>query len=92
MFNPFLKLFQKQEPLIHQLHSESTDLLRNVMNRFVKDDLIRNACSKKLIDTDHDKRENLQDMKYMDTGESKEALGSLSEERKKPLLRGMQQF
>ncbi|WAR31183.1 hypothetical protein MAR_033725, partial [Mya arenaria] len=28
----------------------------------------------------------------METGESKEALGSLSEERRKPLLRGMQQF
>lgn len=89
LFNPFLKLFQKQEPLIHQLHSESTDLLRKVMNRFVKDDLVRNACSKKLIDIDLDKRENLQDMKDMETGESKEALRSLSEERRKPLLRGM---
>jgi len=31
-------------------------------------------------------------MKDMETGKSKEALGSLSEERRKPLLRRMQQF
>jgi len=62
------------------------------MNRFVKDYLVRNTCSKKWINIDLDKRENLQDITYMETGESKEALGSLSEERRKPRLIGMQQF
>lgn len=36
LYDKFLKLFQREDPLVHILHSEMMDLLRSFMLRFLK--------------------------------------------------------
>lgn len=42
LFDPFLKKFQKEEPMIHLLYEESSTLLKTFLNRFVKNDVVGN--------------------------------------------------
>ena len=37
IFRPFEVLYQKQEPLIHQLYDSSSDLVRDLVRKFMKD-------------------------------------------------------
>lgn len=39
-FTPYLKLFQKESPLIHILYVKQNELLRNVMFKFIKDESV----------------------------------------------------
>jgi hypothetical protein len=46
LFNRFLKLFQKEEPLIHLLHEEMVELIKSFMRRFFKTECFENkSCS-----------------------------------------------
>ena len=52
LFTDFGSLFQKQEPFIHLLYTESTALLRNVEGRFLKTEFVTSMKGSELIKID----------------------------------------
>jgi hypothetical protein len=48
-FEQFLTLFQDPAPLIHLLHDEMTELVRSLLMRFVKRDLIAGKSARSLV-------------------------------------------
>ena len=51
VFNRFLVLFQKDEPLIHILHSECLSLVLTIMGRFLKREVYAELGAKELPGT-----------------------------------------
>ena len=93
LFTDFLSLFQKQEPLIHLLYPESTDLLKKVAGRFMKSEVISGKKGSQLIKIDTSNSDNVKDTKDMDIGtETREMMGKLEGGQQKSLLRDMQSF
>jgi hypothetical protein len=83
-FQPFLKLYQADRPLIPFLASDLENLLRTVMARFVKDDVITSATSYlKLAEVDISSSDNLKAAKSIDVGiATKRELNSLRRDEK----------
>jgi hypothetical protein len=48
-FERFLTIFQDSKPLIHELHDEMTELLRNLLLRFVKPELVTDKSATNLV-------------------------------------------
>ena len=48
IFEPFLKIFQSEEPLVHLLHEKFSLLLRLLMGRFIKKEVSMNKDGKNL--------------------------------------------
>jgi hypothetical protein len=48
-FERFLTIFQDSKPLIHELHDEMTELLRSLLLRFVKPELVKDKCPQSLV-------------------------------------------
>ncbi|KXJ27612.1 hypothetical protein AC249_AIPGENE7592 [Exaiptasia diaphana] len=68
-FQPFLKLYQADRPLIPFLASDLENLLRSVMVRFVKDDILTSATSYlKLAEIDTSTKDNLKSAKSVEIG------------------------
>lgn len=58
LFNRFLKLFEKEEPLIHLLHEEMVELIKSFMRKFLKSDCFENNSCSSLEKLDVSKVEN----------------------------------
>ena len=70
LFTPFLALFQREEPLIHVLHDQLSELVRKIMKRFLKQTVVQEKSGKALISIDVDLAENILDgQKEMEIGE-----------------------
>jgi len=52
-FQPFLLLFQRRDPQIHILYDEMCFLIRTLMLRYVKADLVGTKSGRELIDIRH---------------------------------------
>ena len=48
IFNPFLKFFQTEEPLVHLLYDQLATLLAVLLGRFIRKDLLANKSTRKL--------------------------------------------
>ena len=91
LFTPFLKLFQKREPLVHILHSECSQLLRSVMGRFMKLELIEGKDGGSLAEVNVELADNHLD--NIDIGvNSRKALKQIATEKHKLILLGMKNF
>jgi len=69
-FNGFLTLFQSQEPLIHVLYSELSDLLKNILKKFLKCEVIKDKEGQDLLDTDIMKKDLMLSNDRIAIGES----------------------
>jgi len=49
-YERFLTMFQTSSPMIQQLHSDLTDMVRHLLMRFVKPELIQNKSATSLVD------------------------------------------
>jgi hypothetical protein len=92
LFSRFLKMFQKEEPLIHVLHKEMVDLVKSFMRRFMK-----GACfegkSSCLMDVNVTKVEHHLPEKLMEIGESaRKALQEIPAAKQKLPLMNMKKF
>jgi hypothetical protein len=54
IFDRFLTYFQSEEPLIHLLYHEMTELLRNVLLSFLKPDVIQHKSGQELVNISFD--------------------------------------
>ena len=94
LFTPFLALFQREEPLIHVLHDQLSELVRKIMKRFLKQTVVQEKSGKALISIDVDLAENILDrQKEMEIGEpTARALKKVRAEQQKRTLMDMQNF
>jgi hypothetical protein len=58
IFSPFLTLFQREEPLIHILHDQLSELVRRLLSRFIKSDAFGDKTGKELLSVEILKAEN----------------------------------
>ena len=73
VFNGFLTLFQKEEPLVHILHDQLSELVHTLLGRFLKADAIGEGRGRKLLLVDVRKTENRLTDQVMVVGESTQA-------------------
>ena len=93
LFTDFLSLFQKQEPSIYLLYSESTDLLKKVGRHFMKSEIISGKKGSALVKVDTSNTDNCKYLQDMDIGAgTRELLGKLEGGCQKSLLRDMRSF
>ena len=52
IFDRFLQMFQTEGPLIHVLHQGMVDLLKQVMLRFLKQDVVKEKAVDELLKLD----------------------------------------
>ena len=52
IFDRFLQMFQTEGPLIHILHQAMVDLLKQVMLRFLKQDVVKEKAVDELLKLD----------------------------------------
>ena len=84
IFEPFLKFFQSEEPLVHSLHEKFSLLLRLLMGRFIKKEVLMNKDGKKLGTIDVKASNNHLDVKDLEIGEeTRRAISKLSVEKQK---------
>ena len=75
---PFLKLFQKYEPLIRVLYEKLNELVRTQMLRFMKAEFVETKEGKGLADIQCDAADNWLPLKSMDVGtETTKALSAI---------------
>ena len=91
LYDKFLKLFQREDPLIHILYSEMKDLLRAFMLRFLKNSVVSaQNTGKKLHEVDvEEKNSQLSDM---EVGQSTKALLDKKKDIAKVELMNMRKF
>ena len=58
LFDSFLTVFQTKGPMVHVLYASLVDVLKILMNRFVKQDLIRGKSGADLSKLDTNKLSN----------------------------------
>lgn len=83
---PFLTLFQKDEPLVHVLHEKLNELVRTLMLKFMKADIVGTKEGKDLVNIQCDAADNWRPVNSMDVGNgTNKALAAVTkdEERKK---------
>lgn len=73
VFHPFLTLFQKEEPLVHILHDELSNLVRTIMLRFLKPEVVGDKRDKELLSIDVSKSDNQLSDQMLVIGESTRA-------------------
>lgn len=93
LFEPFLRQFQKQEPLIHLLYSETSALLKSIMLRFIKFDVVGEKSGRQLTMIDAHERQNLMDIESMEIGaDTQKTLSNIDKGRQKTQRIEMLQF
>ena len=93
-FNPFLTLFQKEEPLVHILHDQLSELVCTLMLRFLKPEPVGEKRGKQLLSVDLSKPENQLSDQNLVVGEStrSSALMKMTPEQQKGPIREMRKF
>ena len=89
LFQEYKPCFQTQEPLIHMLYPECLGVLKNVLMRFLKFEVVSGKSSSTIINIDCGNLDNCKSLKDMDIGpEVCDALSKLDGGRQK----GMRTF
>jgi len=93
IFKKFLCFFQSEGPLIHLLRHTMCELLKSLMGRFLKTQVLADKERKHLLAIDYSKPDNQLSMSQMEVGEkTRSALSKLSHDQQKKALLGMKQF
>ena len=93
IFSSFLKFFQSEEPLIHLLHDQLTTLLKMLMGRFIKKEILANKAAKGLSNISLEVLENHLAYKELEIGEqTRREIGKLSQENQKKFFLGAKSF
>ena len=69
MFNLFLKFFQSEEPLIRLLYDQLIPLLKVLIGRFIRKELLTSKAAKKLAKIRLEVSENYLAYREMEKGE-----------------------
>ena len=92
VFDGILGTFQRQEPLIHILHNECLQLVKRLMLRFLKSEVV-DTNSKKLVQLDVQKSDHQLPDSRMEIGEqTHKMLSTLQPNHQKIALSGMRTF
>ena len=92
-FEPFLKEFQKQQPLIHLLYQETSNVLKSATLRFAKQDALGNKSGRKLKNIDVYDRETLLELNDKEIGADIEKTFSVFDSgKRKTQLYDMKKF
>ena len=94
IFNPFLTLFQREEPLVHILHDEMSQLVRTLLLRFLKPSVIEQKTGKGLLSVDIFKTENQLPLDRIEVGGPTRiiAFKKMKPERQKTAVLHMRSF
>ena len=94
LFIPFLTLLQREEPLIHVLHDQPSELVRIIMMRFFKQSVVGEKTGKSLLSLDVDNTDNkLKHDREMEIGEpTSKTLKKLRHVRQKRAIMDMCSF
>ena len=91
LYDRFLKLFQREDPLIHILYSEMKDLMRGFMLRFLKSSIVSaQNTGKKLLEVDVEEKDN--QLSDMEIGQSTKSLLDKKKDIAKAELMNMRKF
>jgi hypothetical protein len=81
-FNPFVKQFQTDEPMVHVLYDKANELARQCLQMFLKHEIVAGKVGADLASIDCNKSENWLPRKSMMVGSAtKRALGELSADK-----------
>ena len=93
IFNSFLKFFKSEEPLIHLLYDQLTTLLKMLMGRFIRKELLANKPTKEFSKINLEVFENHLTYKELGIGEqTRRKIGKLSEEKERKFVQGARSF
>lgn len=93
ILNQFLKQFQRADPLIHLLYHEVNCLVRRLLLRFVKTDIVGTKMGNDLALIDLSDATNLRDVEDMEIGEAtKCSIQKLKAEQHRKLYLDMRKF
>ena len=93
IFNPFLKFYQTEEPLVHLLYDQLGTLLTVLLGRFIRKDLVVNKAARKLSKIRLEVVENHLAYSELEIGEqTRQEIEKLSEEKQKKFALGAKSF
>lgn len=93
VFDKILGVFQKQEPLVHILHNECLQLVKTLMNRFLKRDAFEGKRLRDLLQLDMTNPDIQCPNQDLEVGEStRTALAKLNADQRKIPMKGMRSF
>ncbi|MEW8547687.1 MAG: hypothetical protein AB2693_29620 [Candidatus Thiodiazotropha sp.] len=93
LFDSFLTVFQAEGPMVHVLYASLVDMLKILMNRFVKQDLIRGKSGPELAKLDINKLSNQQSDEEINIGQQTVVeMRNLTPLQRKECLIGMRNF
>ena len=93
IFNPFLKFFQTEVPLVHLLWDQLGILLTGLLGRFIRKDLLVNKAARKLSKIRLEELENHLAYSELEIGEQTcQEIEKLSEEKQKKFVLGAKSF
>lgn len=93
MFSQFLQLFQREDPLIHIICAEMNSLVRKLMLRFVKTDVVGSKSGDELAKVDVKELKNLRSLDDIEIGEAtRQSMKKVKPEQHKAVLLDIRQF
>ena len=94
LFITFLNLLQREEPLIHVLHNQPSELVRTIMIRFPKQSVVGEKTGKSLLYVDVDNTDNrLKHDREIEIGDpTSKTLKKLRQEQQKRTIMDMCSF
>ena len=93
IFNPFLKFFQTEEPLVHLLYDQLATLLAVLLGRFIRKDLLANKSTRKLSKIClEDVGNHLAYTELERKEQTRQEIKKLSEEKQKKFVLGAKSF
>ena len=93
IFNPFLKCFQTEEPLVHLRYDQLGTFLTVLLGRFIGKDLLVNKAARKLSKIHLEVLENHLAYSELEIGEqTRQEIEKLSEEKQKKFVLGAKSF
>ena len=93
IFNPFLKFFQTEEPLVHLLCDQLATLLAVLLGRFIRKDLLANKSTRKLSKIClEDVGNHLAYTELERKEQTRQEIKKLSEEKQKKFVLGAKSF
>ncbi|KAJ8033350.1 hypothetical protein HOLleu_23560 [Holothuria leucospilota] len=93
LFDSFLRAFQVESPMVHCLYSSLVDLVKSLLKRFVKAELVAGKAGKDLADIDVDKAENLLSDNELEVGATtRQKLARVGAGKKIQCLNNMKAF